>query len=156
MQRLNSTSGGNENQHWSIYTPTLTYGHRLWVVTKTGRARDKSGGNELSPKKEIGWGVQLSGRGSESSRYSSTSKGLSWDGLGNWQGCQLGEVFWTCPTGGETMGHTQDTLERLYLLTGLGMPLCSEWTNWRRWPGRGRSGLSLGCCLSVPAPDKQK
>ncbi|KAK3557275.1 hypothetical protein QTP70_026276 [Hemibagrus guttatus] len=33
----------------SIYVPTLTYGHELWVMTKRGKIPDTSGRNELPP-----------------------------------------------------------------------------------------------------------
>ncbi|KAI3354015.1 hypothetical protein L3Q82_018573 [Scortum barcoo] len=64
----------------SIYVPTLTYGHELWVMTERTRSADTSGRNEFPP---AGWlGAPL----------------------------EIGEVFQACPTREEASGKTQDTL----------------------------------------------
>lgn len=46
-----------------------------------------------------------------------------------------------------------DTLEKLYLSPGLGMPRCYPWTSYTRWQGRSVL-LCLACCLCDPAQDK--
>ncbi|KAI3361792.1 hypothetical protein L3Q82_002133 [Scortum barcoo] len=40
---------------WSIYVPTLTYGHELWVMTERTRSLDTSGRNEFPP--QGGWAL---------------------------------------------------------------------------------------------------
>ncbi|KAI3369611.1 hypothetical protein L3Q82_025321 [Scortum barcoo] len=41
----------------SIYVPTLTYGHELWVMTERTRSADTSGRNEFPP--QGGWALPL-------------------------------------------------------------------------------------------------
>lgn len=56
----------------------------------------------------------------------------------------------------ESPGQTQDTLERLYLSAGLGMPqYCPGYAGGSGCLGR--SGiLCLDCCTCDPGPDKQE
>ncbi|KAI3373071.1 hypothetical protein L3Q82_006415 [Scortum barcoo] len=44
----------------SIYVPTLTYGHELWVMTERTRSADTSGRNEFPP--QGGWALSLRDR----------------------------------------------------------------------------------------------
>jgi len=53
----------------------------------------------------------------------------------------------------EASGQTQDLLERQYLSAGSGMTQCPK-KCWRRWLGRGRSGVD--CCPHDPDPDKKQ
>ncbi|KAI3372595.1 hypothetical protein L3Q82_023066, partial [Scortum barcoo] len=63
--------------HWSIYVPTLTYGHELWVMTKRTRSADTSGRNEFPPL--AGWlGAPLE-IGEECSRHVPPGGGLGED-----------------------------------------------------------------------------
>lgn len=55
--------------------------------------------------------------------------------------CLLGKVFWACPS--EAPGKTQDTMERLYLLGGLGTLRCVKWMD----------GWSHSCITQPPTPE---
>lgn len=61
---------------------------------------------------DIGWEAQFSWRGSEYSRCSSTSRGISWSGLGIWSGCSLVRCSGHVPLGGvsEDPGYTGNVL----------------------------------------------
>ncbi|KAK3532938.1 hypothetical protein QTP70_003794 [Hemibagrus guttatus] len=112
----------------SIYVPTLTYGHELWVMTE----REELGVEPLLLHIERGQ--------------------LRW--LGHLfrmpPGRLPGEVFRACPT-----GKTQDTLERLYLSAGLGTPRGPSGKSWRKWLGRG-SGVAFGLHHIGENGDKNK
>ncbi|KAI3362708.1 hypothetical protein L3Q82_001775 [Scortum barcoo] len=56
----------------SIYVPTLTYGHELWVMTERTRSADTSGRNEFPP---LGWlaGRSLRDRGEKLSHSGGAS-----------------------------------------------------------------------------------
>ncbi|KAK3525020.1 hypothetical protein QTP86_013357 [Hemibagrus guttatus] len=120
----------------SIYAPTLTYGHELWVMTERVRFRIQAA--EMSFLRRVA-GHSLRDR----VRSSVTREELGVEplllhierGQLRWLGHLFrmppgrlpGEVFRACPT-----GKTQDTLERLCLSAGLGTP----------WGPSGRAGGS--------------
>ena len=71
----------------SIYVPTLTYGHELWVVTERMRSRIQAAEMSflrigwLGSALEIGWGAQTSGGSSSRAAAPSHRKGqLRWFG----------------------------------------------------------------------------
>ena len=103
----------------SIYVPTLTYGHELWVMTERikscTQAKWVSSAGWLGAPLEIGWGAR-----------SRSAAPPHWE--------EPAEV---------TLKKTQDTLECLCCLAGLGMP----------WDPPGRAGGSVWGegCLHVPA-----
>ncbi|KAK3517314.1 hypothetical protein QTP70_002959 [Hemibagrus guttatus] len=125
----------------SIYVPTITYGHELWVMTERVRSRIQAA--------EMSFLRRVAGRSLRDRVRSS----VTWEELGveplllhiergqlRWLGHLFrmppghvpGEVFRACPT-----GKTQDTLERL----SLGWPgntSGSFWKSWRKCLGRGR------------------
>ncbi|KAK3508838.1 hypothetical protein QTP70_009889 [Hemibagrus guttatus] len=115
----------------SIYVPTLTYGHELWVMTERVRSRIQAA--------EMSFLRRVVGRSLRDRLRSSVTREelgveplllhiergqLRW--LGHLfqmpPGCLPGEVYRACPTGKKAPGKTQDTLERLCLLAGLGTP----------------------------------
>ncbi|KAL4005315.1 hypothetical protein ACER0C_005028 [Sarotherodon galilaeus] len=104
----------------SIYVPTLTYGHELWVVTERMRLRIQAA--EMSFLRKVA-GLSLRDR----VRSSAIQEGLRVEPL-------AGEII------------------------SLGWPgnaLVFPRISWRRWLGRGRSGLlCLGCCPRDPVSDK--
>ena len=91
--------------YWSIFVPTLTYGHKIWVVTERARLRIQAA--EIGFLRLIGWGA-LPSRGNE-------RKHLVRMPIGR---LPL-EVFRARPTGREP-GQTQDSLEGLCVPSGLG------------------------------------
>ncbi|KAK3550865.1 hypothetical protein QTP70_006412 [Hemibagrus guttatus] len=87
----------------SIYVPTLTYGHELWVMTERIRSRIQAA--EMSFLCRVA-GCSLRDR----VRSSVTQEELGVEGTVELAPGRLpGEVFWACPT-----GKTQDTLERIW------------------------------------------
>ncbi|KAK3561638.1 hypothetical protein QTP86_011885 [Hemibagrus guttatus] len=143
----------------SIYVPTLTYGHELWVMTERVRSRIQAA--EMSFLRRVA-GRSLSDR----VRSSVTQEELGVEplllhierGQLRWLGHLFrmppgrlpGEVFRACPT-----GKTQDTLERLYLSAGLGTPRGPSGKSWRKWLGRG-SGVAFGLHHIGENGDKNK
>ncbi|KAK3541945.1 hypothetical protein QTP86_008164 [Hemibagrus guttatus] len=114
----------------SIYAPTLTYGHELWVMTERIRSRIQAA--EMSFLRRVA-GCSLRDR----VRSSVTQEELGVQplllhierGQLSWLG-HVSDASWTSPWGGvsgmphreETPGKTQDTLERLCLSADLGTP----------------------------------
>ncbi|KAI3375720.1 hypothetical protein L3Q82_003724 [Scortum barcoo] len=115
----------------SIYVPTLTYGHELWVMTERTRSRIQAA--------EMSFLRRVAGRSLRDRVRSSVTREelgveplllriersqLRW--LGHLFRMPPGrlprEVFQACPTGRRPPGKTQDTLERLCLSAGLGTP----------------------------------
>ncbi|KAI3360296.1 hypothetical protein L3Q82_014600 [Scortum barcoo] len=108
----------------SIYVPTLTYGHELWVMTRKDKIADTSG--EMSFLRRVA-GRSLRDRvrssvireelGVEPLLLRIERSQLRW--LGHLFRMPPGrlprEVFQACPTGRRPRGKTQDTLERLCL-----------------------------------------
>ncbi|KAK3571553.1 hypothetical protein QTP86_013185 [Hemibagrus guttatus] len=87
----------------SIYVPTLTYGHELWVMTERIRSRIQAA--EMSFLCRVA-GCSLRDR----VRSSVTQEELGVEGTVEVAPGRLpGEVFRACPT-----GKTQDTLERIW------------------------------------------
>ncbi|KAK3571064.1 hypothetical protein QTP86_001311 [Hemibagrus guttatus] len=105
----------------SIYVPTLTYGHELWVMTERVRSRIQAA--EMSFLRRVA-GCSLRDR----ERRSVTQEELGVEPL--LLHIKRGQLRWLrhlfrMPPGrlpGEAPGKTQDTLERLCLSAGLGMP----------------------------------
>ncbi|KAI3351626.1 hypothetical protein L3Q82_020238 [Scortum barcoo] len=104
----------------SIYVPTLTYGHELWVMTERTRSQLLTGGrNEFPPP---GWlRAPL----------------------------EIGEVFQACPTWEEAPGKTQDTLEKLCLSAGLGTPQSPPGKAGGSVSGEGSLGISAQTAASA-------
>ncbi|KAI3352505.1 hypothetical protein L3Q82_005456 [Scortum barcoo] len=115
----------------SIYVPTLTYGHELWVMTERTRSRIQAA--------EMSFLRRVAGRSLRDRVRSSVTREelgveplllriersqLRW--LGHLFRMPPGrlprEVFQACPTGRRPLGKTQDTLEKLCLSAGLGTP----------------------------------
>ncbi|KAI3356005.1 hypothetical protein L3Q82_017278 [Scortum barcoo] len=108
----------------SIYVPTLTYGHELWVMTERTRSRIQAA--EMSFLRRVA-GRSLRDRvrssvireelGVEPLLLRIERSQLRW--LGHLFRMPPGrlprEVFQACPTGRRPSGKTQDTLERLCL-----------------------------------------
>ncbi|KAI3367785.1 hypothetical protein L3Q82_026220 [Scortum barcoo] len=111
----------------SIYVPTLTYGHELWVMTERTRSRIQAA--------EMSFLRRVAGRSLRDRVRSSVTREelgveplllhiersqLRW--LGHLFRMPPGrlprEVFQACPTGRRPPGKTQDTLERLCLSAG--------------------------------------
>ncbi|KAL4004686.1 hepatocyte cell adhesion molecule [Sarotherodon galilaeus] len=149
--------------YWSIYAPTLTYGHELWVVTETTRSQIQAA--EMGFLRRVA-GLSLRDR----VRSLAIQEGLRVETLLlhiersqlSWFGHLmrmpperlLSEVFRACPTERRLQGRTR-TRWRDYIswLAWEHQPRIS----WRRWLGRGRSGLLwLGCWPRNPALDKRK
>ncbi|KAI3358431.1 hypothetical protein L3Q82_014864 [Scortum barcoo] len=117
----------------SIYVPTLTYGHELWVMTERTRSLDTSGRNEFPP--QGGWlppleiGVRSSVTreelGVEPLLLRIERSQLRW--LGHLASdAPLDASLRRCSRRvppGEGPWKTQDTLERLCLSAGLGNAL---------------------------------
>ena len=92
----------------SVYVPTLTYGHKLWVMTKRIRSQIQAAkmsflaGWRAAPL-EIGWGALSPRRSLEHIKRSQ----LRW--LGHLYTCTPGhlprEVFLACPTGRRPRGR---------------------------------------------------
>ncbi|KAK3533211.1 hypothetical protein QTP70_013614 [Hemibagrus guttatus] len=125
----------------SIYAPTLTYGHELWVMTE--RVRSQIQVVEMSFLRRV------AGRFfRDRVRRSVTREELGVEplllhierGQLRWLGHLFLDASWTSPWRGvpgmphreEAPGKTQDTLERLCLSAGLGTP----------WGPSGRAGGS--------------
>ncbi|KAK3509762.1 hypothetical protein QTP70_008395 [Hemibagrus guttatus] len=125
----------------SIYVPTLTYGHELWVMTERVRSRIQAA--------EMSFLCRVAGRSlRDRVRSSVTREELRVEPL--LLHIERGQLRWLGhlfrmppgPWGGvpgmphreEAPGKTQDTLERLCLSAGLGTP-------------RGPSGRAGGKCL---------
>ncbi|KAK3522195.1 hypothetical protein QTP70_027689 [Hemibagrus guttatus] len=148
----------------SIYVPTLTYGHKLWVMTERVRSRIQVA--------EMSFLRRVVGRSLRDSVRSS----VTWEELGveplllhiergqlRWLGHLFrmppgrlpGEVFRACPTGKRTQGRPR-TRWRDYV-SRLAWERLGVRKSWRKCLGRGRSGHPcLDCCPCDPAPDKRK
>ena len=135
----------------SVYVPTLTYGHKLWVMTKRIRSQIQAAkmsflaGWRAAPL-EIGWGALSPRRSLEHIKRSQ----LRW----------LGHLYtWTPSSGGvpgmphreKTLRKNQDTLEWLCHLAGLGTP----WDPLRRGRGSVQGEGSLGVPAQTAAPATQ-
>jgi len=106
------------SMYWSVYVPTLTYDHELWVVTERTRSRIQAA--EMSFLHRVA-GLSLRDR-------------VRISGIRRELGVQSAEVVWASDSDTsfrgfpgksnwkETPGKTQDTLEGLNLQTGLGTP----------------------------------
>ncbi|TWW73429.1 hypothetical protein D4764_15G0008230 [Takifugu flavidus] len=149
----------------SIFVPTLTYGHELWVMTERTRSRVQAA--EMSFLRRVA-GLSLRDRvrssaireelGVESLLLRVERSQMGW--LGHLvrmpPGRLPGEVFRACPSGKRPRGdpgHVGETMS----LDWPGNAWGSLRMSWRRWLGRGKSGLlSLGCCPRDPTPDKRQ
>ncbi len=137
----------------SIYVPTLTYGHELWVMTERTRSRIQAA--EMSFLRRVA-GRSLRDR----VRSSVTREELRVEplllhierGQLRWLGHLFrmppgrlpGKVFRVRPTGTMSPGWP-------------GNASVSPRKSWRKCLGRGKSGhLCLDCCPRDPAPDKRK
>ncbi|TWW78236.1 R2DM Retrovirus-related Pol polyprotein from type II retrotransposable element [Takifugu flavidus] len=144
----------------SIFVPTLTYGHELWVMTERTRSRVQAA--EMSFLRRVA-GLSLRDRvrssaireelGVESLLLRVERSQMGW--LGHLvrmpPGRLPGEVFRACPSGRRPPGRPRtrwrDYVSRL-AWERLGIPPDEL--------GRGKSGLlSLGCCPRDPTPDKR-
>ncbi|KAK3531365.1 hypothetical protein QTP70_018164, partial [Hemibagrus guttatus] len=130
----------------SIYVPTLTYGHELWVMTERVRSRIQAA--EMSFLRRVA-GRSLRDR----VRSSVTRQELGVDpaapphqkGAVEVARASVSDASGTSPWRGvpgmphreEAPGKTQDTLERLCLLAGPGMPRGPLRKSWRKCLGRG-------------------
>ncbi|KAG1932899.1 hypothetical protein F2P79_020886 [Pimephales promelas] len=151
--------------YWSIYVPTLTYGHELWVMTERTRSRMQAA--------EMSFLHRVAGRSlRDRVRSSVTREELRVEplllhierGQLRWLGHLFrmppgrlpGEVFRARPTGRRPRGRPRtrwrDYVSRL-AWECLGIPQKS----WSKCLGRGKSGhLCLDCCPRDPAPDERK
>uniref|UniRef100_A0A8D0CHB3 Reverse transcriptase domain-containing protein n=1 Tax=Scleropages formosus TaxID=113540 RepID=A0A8D0CHB3_SCLFO len=146
----------------SIYVPTLTYGHELWIMTERMRSRIQAA--EMSFLRRVA-GRTLRDRvrssvtreelGVEPLLLRIERSQLRWLGhLGS--GCLLDASLGRCsglvPLGGglgADPGHVGETMSPGWPGNALGFPQ----RNWRRCAGRGRSGvLCSDCCPRDPAP----
>ncbi|XDV13498.1 hypothetical protein PO909_001890 [Leuciscus waleckii] len=149
----------------SIYVPTLTYGHELWVMTERTRSRIQAA--------EMSFLRRVAGRSLRDRVRSSVTREelrveplllhikrgqLRW--LGHLfrmpPGCTFREGVPACPTGRRPRGRHRtrwrDCVSRLSWEC-LGVPRKS----WRKCLWRGKSGHPcLDCCPRDPAPDKRK
>ncbi len=101
----------------SIYMPTLTYGHELWVMTERTRS--------LIQAAEMSFLRRVAGRSLRDRVRSSVTREELRGGSGICSGCLLDAFLGGVPGTShreETSGKTQDTLEGLCLPTGLGTP----------------------------------
>jgi len=82
--------------YWSIFAPTLSYGHEIWKEWGRGNKWMKliSFGGWLGSALEIGWEVRPSGGNSEPSGCPSASKGVRWSTSGIWLGCFVAAFLW--------------------------------------------------------------
>ncbi|KAK3561994.1 hypothetical protein QTP86_023347, partial [Hemibagrus guttatus] len=115
----------------SIYVPTLTYGHELWVMTKRVRSRIQAA--EMSFLRRVA-GRSLRDRISElchpGGARSRAAAPPHRKGAVEVARASVSDASWTSPWRGvpgmphreEAPGKTQDTLERLCLSAGLGTP----------------------------------
>uniref|UniRef100_A0A8C9WAJ3 Reverse transcriptase domain-containing protein n=1 Tax=Scleropages formosus TaxID=113540 RepID=A0A8C9WAJ3_SCLFO len=134
----------------SIYVPTLTYGHELWIMTERMRSRIQAA--EMSFLRRVA-GRTLRDR----VRSSVTREELGVEPL-LLRRCLLDASLGRCsglvPLGGglgADPGHVGKTTSPGWPGNALGFPQ----RNWRRCAGRGKSGvLCSDCCPRDPAPDK--
>ncbi len=134
----------------SIYVPTLTYGHELWVMTERTRSRIQAA--EMSFLRRVA-GRSLRDR----VRSSVTREELRVEPLllhvERSQLRWLGHLYQMPPgrlPGKVDAGGTMS-------LGWPGKASGSPWKSWRKCLGRGKSGHPcLDCCPRDPAPDKQK
>ncbi len=149
----------------SIYVPTLTYGHELWVMTERTRSRIQA--VEMSFLRRVA-GRSLIDR----VRSSVTREELRVEplllhierGQLRWLGHLFrmppgrlpGKVFRARPTGRRPrvdLGHAGEIMSPGWP----GNASVSPRKSWRKCLGRGKSGhLCLDCCPRDPAPDKRK
>ncbi|KAK3549572.1 hypothetical protein QTP86_004974 [Hemibagrus guttatus] len=136
----------------SIYVPTLTYGHELWVMTERVRSRIQAA--EMSfLRRVVGRSLRDRVRSSVTREELGVEPLLLYIERGQlrWLGHLFrmppghlpGEVFRACPT-----GKTQDTLERL----SLGWPGNASGSlrkSWRKCLGRGRDGQRELHCVDL-------
>ncbi len=135
----------------SIYVPTLTYGHELWVMTERTRFRIQAA--------EMSFLCRVAGRSlRDRVRSSVTREELRVEPLllhiERGQLRWLGHLFRMPPGGpGEDLGHAGETMSPGWP----GNASVSPWKSWRKCLGRGKSEhLCLDCCPRDPAPDKRK
>ncbi len=149
----------------SIYVPTLTYGHELWVMTERTRSRIQAAEMSFlcrvaghSLRDRVRSSVTLEELRVESLLLGIERSQLRW--LGHLfrmpPGCLPGEVFRASPTGKRPWGRPRtrwrDYVSRL-ACDRLGIPRRSK----RKCLGRGKSGrLCLDCCPRDLASDKWK
>lgn len=87
--------------HWSIYTPTLSFGHELWLMNKSTRSQKQVAEGEKGEK------LSHSGRAQSTAAVPSHREKSSASGISHREGAPR---------------QTQDTLNRLCLSAGLGVP----------------------------------
>ncbi|MDG2594891.1 hypothetical protein P7M37_24235, partial [Vibrio parahaemolyticus] len=121
MEReMNRRFGAASAIYWSIYVPTLTYGHELWVVTERMRSRTQA--TEISFLRRVA-GLQRE-LGVEPLLICDERGQLKWfghlirmpPGRLPFRGV-LGMFHWK-----KAPRHTQNTLEGLHISSGLGTP----------------------------------
>ena len=115
----------------SIYVPTLTYGHELWVMTERTRsqiqAAEKSFLRRVAGLSLRDEGEELGHPGGTQSRAAAPARGEEPAEVAQ---ASAQDAFWKPPVRGvPDMSHreeaswpTQDQVEGLYLSPGLGMP----------------------------------
>ncbi|KAK3542076.1 hypothetical protein QTP86_011949 [Hemibagrus guttatus] len=111
----------------SIYVPTLTYGHELWVMTERVRSRIQAA--EMSFHRRVA-GHSLTDRVKSSVTRSRAAAPPHQKGAVELARASVSDASGMSPWGGvpgmphreEAPGKTQDTLERLCLSAGLGTP----------------------------------
>ncbi|XP_048857101.1 uncharacterized protein LOC125724452 [Brienomyrus brachyistius] len=134
----------------SIYVPTLTYGHELWVVTERTRSRMQAA--EMSFLRRVA-GLSLR----DGVRSSVIREGLRVEPLllriersqMRWLGHLIrmppgrlpGEVFRACPTGRRPRGRPREYAGEIMSPGWPGNASGSPQRSWMKWPGRGKSGL---------------
>ncbi|CAM4549683.1 unnamed protein product [Leuciscus chuanchicus] len=164
-RQISAASAVMQSIYRSIYVPTLTYGHELWVMTERTRSRIQAA--EMSFLRTVA-GRSLRDR----VRSSVTREELRaeplllhimrdqlrwlWHLFRMPPGRLPGKVFRACPKAGspgEDLGHAGWTMSPGWPGNASGSPRKS----WRKCLGRGKSGHPcLDCCPCNPAPDKRK
>ncbi len=149
----------------SIYVPTLTYGHELWVMTERTRSRIQAAEMSFlcrvaghSLRDRVRSSVTLEELRVESLLLGIERSQLRW--LGHLfrmpPGCLPGEVFRASPTGKrpwEDPGHAGGIMYPDWPVIASVSPRRSK----RKCLGRGKSGrLCLDCCPRDLASDKWK
>ncbi|KAI3357939.1 hypothetical protein L3Q82_016326 [Scortum barcoo] len=118
----------------SIYVPTLTYGHELWVMTERTRSRIQAAemsflrrvaGRSLRDRVRSSVTREELGVEPAAPSHREESAEVAWASVSDapWD-ASLGRCSRHVPPGGGP-GKTQDTLERLCLSAGLGTPNAS-------------------------------